>query len=755
VGVAYGVPALKYEKKTYPAEALSRRLEGDALPLEGRWVERKTLEALGIGPLGRFINGEPIRPIKLKAPELMRRGGAGLEGFWPDFEFESNPWVASAEEETVFKTHLDFLRTFGVSGGLVLGDFRQGARFLAAYLSSLKGRIEDGTVLVLMGEKYYASYMSRVLSPDTAAAYTEEGLSVFSPLFRGIGVGFYEQLPGNLKIARSNYDILILTAPEEVLGGRAPENRCRELREIRARLKLGLLFNGQDLVSDPCMNDLKNFFGLRGAMGEIAGSLFRRLDEFVPLPRKYRFKPWAIKSPCSVKTPRFTVKAKFQGIRTPEFKEELDCFFAEGASAPIEAPRADYETEYGRDLRFGRLTKEQKAFFLYWRGAFRKGRPLKTQLNYIRLYARELILSMGNAQAPHNFRELLRLWRSCREETPLLDSFFPQWLTDFAVLYALDDKALEELLPYTEEGNLPLWRDTRLHRRYIQEDNPITFEDIIPLLGKKGPGPVPASYAEAALNALDRHMREKYQKRLFEFFYPSRLVSGEFNAFTGLGDLGYSAYTAEWIQFHAHPALRVFLREVMDYIAFRLQAVLPGKRKEPPLEAEWKKIICEALGFPENLRPPIILEAEKVKRLRHESDKVRDLLAGDMDEAAGEARKGAPETGAVFPRRDPPALPPPESPASGEGMASFLRGLNPAETEALRIIAGDGGPETRTALEELARKNHTMPELLLDGLNGAFQERFGDLLIDTQAPEPALQAEYAETLRNFLRQLSY
>jgi hypothetical protein len=41
-------------------------------------------------------------------------------------------------------------------------------------------------------------------------------------------------------------------------------------------------------------------------------------------------------------------------------------------------------------------------------------------------------------------------------------------------------------------------------------------------------------------------------------------------------------------------------------------------------------------------------------------------------------------------------------------------------------------------------------ELLIDGINGRFQEQFNDLLLDTMDERPGIQAEYREEVKNFL-----
>jgi hypothetical protein len=149
VGRAYALPVLKYGAKRWSARKVSEKLGPEGIALDGKWVKRETLENLGIGPLGRFVDGAPITPVRLKPRELLYRGGEDLGRFCSDFEFDRNRWIRSAEPEALFAAHLDFLRAYGISGGLIAGKEAEAARFLAAYLRNLLEKEKDGTILIL------------------------------------------------------------------------------------------------------------------------------------------------------------------------------------------------------------------------------------------------------------------------------------------------------------------------------------------------------------------------------------------------------------------------------------------------------------------------------------------------------------------------------------------------------------------------------------------------------------------------------
>jgi hypothetical protein len=773
VGTVYGIPAVRYGKKHYSARTLSREMKQRYIPLGDRWVRRSALEDLGLGPLESYAGGGPVRPLKLNIRSLLA-SGAGPEGFWTDFEWKGEP--SPGEGEDPLFTHPEFLRSCGISGGLVIPEAGAAARFLWGYLLHLSGKIEDGRVLCLVSRNRFRE----TLAADPSGAggrtipvlFTGEGYSVFSSRFRGVGIGFYEDLPKNPRLLKAPLDILILHGPDLYMEEPAAAGLFEDLGKIRTRLTLGIFAGGDEFFFNPAGAGLRKLFGIRDKSGKLGKALIRLPGSGISLPPKAELSPRRVRRgpyPFAAKTgdagqaalpsARFRVEAKFRNLPAPEFGAEQELFFQDGERAP----HTPCLSGSGEGANFNHLSKEERAYFLYWRGLCRRGRYLPSDPGYIRLYARELILAMGTGPPEDHFRELLALWLNYRGDFPGLDGFFPQWLLDFGVLYGMADRCIPELLPLAGEWGNPFLRDLFLHRRYIEEDHQVVFADIRDLLPRnlaegifrENPsGRGPEKQVETALGGIDRYLRRSYGLRFFEFFYPSWAAPVLIRAFEGLGGTGYSAYTAEWIRFYGHKPLEDFLEALAGYILYRLRLESGFQRpgREPPLDPLWKYLAGLELGFSGNKRPPelgperINLETARIETLRSESDAVRDLLRIDTGEDPG------------FPGAAPLPLkfPPPERSPAGEkpSMGAFLEKLGKNEREALELILrGETGQEApgkdppAAALEALARKNHTMPELLLDNINETFLGIFKDLLIESrEGGEAVISAEYAADL---------
>jgi hypothetical protein len=547
---------------------------------------------------------------------------------------------------------------------------------------------------------------------------------------------------------------------------------------------------------------MKALFGIRGEAGEITDWLIRDIRAALPLPA-YVFPPPAIRRPpLGTGAPfRYTVEAKFRDLPGAALFSELACFDTPGEAAPFASPP---QTKWEPD--FDRLDEGERAFFFYWRHCFRQGEypggdSSKTDETYIRLYARELCLFTGPEEPPLNhFRELLRLWKTYRELFPGINAFLPQWLLDFTIIYGIDAGGLPLLFPLAGESGVPLLHDMYIHQHFIEENNLIGAADLrglVPelsapedLFSSTGLPPDPRLIREfeLAVNAVDRHLREHFRFRLFSFFYPPQTVTRSFTAFAGMAGAGYSSYTAEWIHFSGHPPLLRFLGDLFRYTEywFNIKKGWEKQHKPPPLDEVWKGIVDPVLGFADQVpalrtgpsaakadseqpagrrfRPgpkPVQLRLEFLDRLRAESDEVRELLGtedkpgreegpeAEKDEHGSGAGKGGDTASGTGGWKALGWDQPRERPGDGDG-AEFWDGLGALEREALRIIIK--GSAAGAELEVWARKNGTMTELIIDGINERFLALRGDLLVETVDEGPRIQSEYKEEVKKYMEE---
>jgi hypothetical protein len=813
-GAARALPLVSSGGRRYSAKEVSLRMDREYLLLDRRWARRGDLEAIGLFPLGFYAGGRPLEKIRLKPDELLRRGGGRFAGFFGGLEADMSMWIGRAEGESVFCGHLEFLRTWGLSGGVIAPGHREQAAFLAAWFARLSAacsgaaegagretdaRGADGGVLVLMEKRYWELY----LCPRAGELEALKPPPVL-PGARGenrgaaLRLAFYGDLPFG-PAEKSAPRVLALVEPEEALQDEGKnssgEALLSEIKSIGADIVLGIFSDAGELLRAKSAAAVRALFGVRESgmeqylIREIKKTLALPLFEF-PRPRIRRPAGDGAENsrPIPADEFRVTVESKFAGLSGPSLYSELAFFGAEGPPAPFVPPRLPRG-----GLDFGRMDGEERAFFLHWRGEFRRGNILKTAGAYIRIYARELCLFTGAGEgAPENFRELVRLWEAYREIPESAVSFLPRWIFDFACVYETDTGALEPLLARARESGVPFLMDLYYRRRFIAENNSIEFGDVKPLLPDK---PFLRDF-EIALNGIDRFLRERFRLRLFEFFFPPAPAAETVEAFPGMDGAGKSSYTIEGMRFSKSGPFLSFLEDLYRYAEYRfkIKKGLELKRGAPAIHEVWKELACRALDFEDRASvpaagrgpadsgrrglpapadteeynpspvpplPPAGLSEAALERLRADSDAVLKLLrppdaplpevprpdggegtaAAKRDKTGGGTRAGIPKPAGAKPR-----LP------SKSTLRSFLENLDDTCRAALALVAEapENGADLTRRLAALARAGNTMPELVIDRINAGFLEIFGDLLVDTVDEAPSIQPEYREEVKKLL-----
>jgi hypothetical protein len=240
-----------------------------------------------------------------------------------------------------------------------------------------------------------------------------------------------------------------------------------------------------------------------------------------------------------------------------------------------------------------------------------------------------------------------------------------------------------------------------------------------------------ADFAEnfcAALNEIDRRLRRDWDKSFFEFFLPPAFSKIEVTAFEGIPKIGRSSYTVLWPAFSQHQCL-------IDTLGS-----LARDTGSNPLSGG-------------RLGRPVSLEAELIASLRRESDQVRDLLSIDGVDKSTKTRTRPREA-----KTKPRELASPKSayhkpdPAS---LADFMQSMNGDERAVIESLLAEA--RDSSALREKMRESGTSNadkntrgfEMLVDNINAAFERRFGDLLIESNAFDNSgysISAEYGTIL---------
>jgi hypothetical protein len=688
VGQAQAEATLKYGKRLYSAAEVSSLMERDYILLDNKWASRETVKKAGILPLSCLAGGTPITEYPVSASEIIMRGTSALTNYgggtqrgkrkavpqiFTGFEFENTPfskkddrpqslrppnlWLPAGTHEEVFIAHLEFLRYWGICGGVILHGHREQAACLAAWLAELASSMKKtGRALILMEQEYCELYLPRFLPR----------LNDINSI--GVEIGFYENLPASGP--QPKCDTLVLVEPEEIFDR---DKTWTAVSRIDTALRLGIFSNYSSQSEAPA---LRNFFGVRrtcfqpdpgGGCLNTENYIIRNVKAPLSLPPPCQRSTGKIRQPPGIF--QYKVETKFRNI-------------------PVQDLIAERER-------------------------FRREKKCKLDVQDLILHARDLIVFV-DAGPEENFKRLLEHYTECHADCPGLRPCHRRmilpWIMDFALVYNIPD-ALSRLSPFVHEVQKPLLTDLYIHRFFIDENNPIGLDDIRLLLPHffDSITAIPEKESALVLNAIDRYLREHFKIRFFEFFYPPVSTRKTFTAFEGLEGIGESSYTAEWILFSSHKPLLDFFETLLRYIPFRTNAEthFDRRRQVPPLNGVWKEIADAVLEQREVQAPQSVggtgLKKETLERLRNESAEIQDLLrigGGENSNAFEEASPPATRFirmaySGVFGRlaqSNPSAAVAADTANTANAvpgtLAGFLAGLGPVEEEALSIIAG-------------------------------------------------------------------
>jgi len=135
----------------------------------------------------------------------------------------------------------------------------------------------------------------------------------------------------------------------------------------------------------------------------------------------------------------------------------------------------DFTDDYPENIQFSmyypcyqHMGYEQLRTYFTWRAKARHGEYPPTSSSYVFVYFYELLCGIGVSNPDHGLNMLIAAWKACREHTPTLDKYLPNWLKDYHIYYGLPDfqgfvnqhnlnRHYPELFLFDAENSLELW----------------------------------------------------------------------------------------------------------------------------------------------------------------------------------------------------------------------------------------------------------------------------------------------------------
>ena len=392
---------------------------------------------------------------------------------------------------------------------------------------------------------------------------------------------------------------------------------------------------------------------------------------------------------------------------------------------------------------YANMSREQRAWYFYWRDSFYRGTVLKTDLSYIFVAVYE-ILNRAWPAGRESLERLLSLWENYRADFPRLDYYMSQWCADYVLINEIDFDFAEILrrIPLRVQSMRPFLElylndalKTGLHALPFDclcEFSSYRMENSRFYRGREE---MCQNAVRAALAEIDRSLREAKQVGLLEYLAP-RPKREVWESYQGAvcGRAAARRVEAEYIPFSRSTGLRDFVGSVMRCVenALRKREKYAGRLRSIELSQAVIRAIDRSLAgktIADEKLPGVVIDLSRAAALEAESwDNTRRLIEA--------VQESAPEEEPMFAEEAPPEPPPlPEeetAPADGDAWQDFAAGLEPVHRSLLRALL-DGADSA--ALSAIAAEAFSFPEALYDDINERAADTIGDILIDAENGE--------------------
>lgn len=741
IGRTYAAPLYSVQGRVFEAEPLSLKMDQakDYMRVEEGWIPLANLKQAGIGSGGRASDLTPLRPLPLTPDELLRGGGARMEGPWMKRDFPVvNVPDADSEAETL-RLHLDFLAFWGMPGGVV-GGTKEITSALSSWLEELAKKEPEPRVLVVGTNRDLEILKSSL-----------------KQVHKGLVLATFKVLEDEPQLLREQWTILILLQADALLKS-TTSRLYYYLLQTRKRLTIGTFTSFDFLRRHSSRQALSRIFEV-----SYYSSIWQhtvRNPAFRPPPPPLRYgwgsKPALISSRVAeyqmgseqgkaVPIPPRSQTVPAKSVVGPEtlYAPGTHSFFLDAEKlADYEEPQAEFVPFQRYYPTYYDMTSPQRKWYFFWRGQVRRGNYLDTDISYIFLYIYELINRVGVSELMEGYDQICQIWRHYRPRFPRLDYYLVDWIADYALFYHAPIDPLDIYREALDLGYVPL--PDLLLPDYLSGSC-----DRIPLIllekfsaydlrassfYQKGGAELCQKVMPAAVELVNQYLLREKKQSLFQYFRPLHSILIRRRPFEGalFGEKRSEPITVATVLLYSqHTPLRDFLSAVFKYAENRLRETsnfrgrLSGYHLDPKIQALLDERLFQKVT-------QVTLDEVRVKELIEESDQVRDWLLTAEEETASL----------------PPSSPSPPSPLEGEDpWLQFFSHLTLPQRQALQAIA-EG--QDFSQVSSIARENLLMPEVLIDSLNEWALQTVGDFIIEPNSFPPVIEEEDKEIVKKWL-----
>ena len=395
------------------------------------------------------------------------------------------------------------------------------------------------------------------------------------------------------------------------------------------------------------------------------------------------------------------------------------------------------------------MSKKQKAWYLYWRAQYRQGTIESFDPGYAVFYMREICYGFGWTEPADGLAMLTKLYEDFRSKEPSLLPLFHNWITDFCFLYGTEFSITEEFYPNDFGKQLYLFHNLsqehplRLPFRMLCDISLYNVSEQSFFLNHKEYQKIIPEIAEKALAVIDNYHFKKEGRGVIEKF-EIPYTQEEFTFFSSPENRipSYAAMMIELPNYREAEQLQVYITSLLQAIENKTRRYmkLSGKLKliaelDPADDLLLDKFLQKYFDPNRGKKPErrvISIKAEALSALIEETAESSQIVAASELEDETTVFDFAPIVAAA------PVNPPAKNESKEctffvvemlpEDYQALLTSLSETEEEAISYFVGDGDAEA--ALDELAKRINTFPDMILDQINEIAESCIGDILFD-------------------------
>jgi len=416
----------------------------------------------------------------------------------------------------------------------------------------------------------------------------------------------------------------------------------------------------------------------------------------------------------------------------------------------------------------------QKEFYFYWRNQVKEENYIKTDLSYIFIYIYELINNIGYDNPDEGYYLLLNVWLKYRVDFPELNRYLFYWIIDFIFVNRPTIK-IDDFIEYISKNGIDIFSSFNDYYLYfikhfrfimnsyftIKKDNILTLPAIEAISNYKITGS--RIYSETTKEIIDNTIQDiiklvnnyflkKSGRSLLEFFKPV-LVKFIIQPYSEVAICFINeTYTFEYYSYTTHESLKKFITNIIRYTEniIRKEFKYSGRLTGISLEKEYSDLIDEYFARKNEKKKkvvsPIEIDFSKVKKLEEESLDVVSMLTTDIDyHNEIDILKNK-----IFDSEIKEKVKESEIINNQKNMGNDSKWLNNFNNIHREIIQAIIEKKEIDYITDIANRYSSMPEILIDEINGIANDNIGDFLIETGSSTFTIINEYEEMVKNFL-----